>query len=441
MTSDSPDSRDRGTAPSESTWPRLVRVRGLVQLGISRALGPSGQGNSRQTTLAIAGVAIAVAATLIVISIAFALVSGPAVTGTEASYRIVPGDSASSSVMDVQGQRLGRVHPTITRIERFDGISHATPVLFTLARLQVVTDTKPASTDSPYVLVVGVIPASDGQRGTVAGLPTTGLDAGDPHYANGSYNGTWTGEAVLSAGAATVSGATRGDTLRFTSGTDTHPEFSVARVSDPVAASVGQFPVVLVHLSELQQVAGATTGDTADQILVRGDRSEGLKQRLGTIYSGSEVLTEGGLLRQRALASQLPVAISTAALIIGVVIGTLVVAATLGFELLADTTERTIMAAVGVSRRSRLFMIAVHAITVTTVGGLAGSVIWLGGVGLINLVSTRLLDTGLIARLHPLIPLAGLSTTIVIGLLSVPYLLAMSLRAKTTVTENLRGRA
>jgi putative ABC transport system permease protein len=374
----------------------------------------------------VLGVAVAVATTLLVASVALALVSGPAVAGTDAAYWIVPDGSASSAVTAVEGQRLGRVHPTAERIERFDGVESATPVLFTLTRVET-------NDDAPYVLVVGVIAHSDG---TVAGLPTDGLTPGDPFYANGGYNGTWTGEAILSTSAAQVLKVEEGDPVALGGARALAAGgVRVTRVAEPATSGVGQFPVVLVHLAEFQSVTGAAETDSADQILVRANSGADVRERLAGVYPNSEVLTQGGLLRQRAVDSQLPIAVSVAGLIVGVVVGALVVATALGFELLADAPQRAVMAAVGLSRRSRLLLVAVQGLTVTLVGGFAGIGLWLAGVGLANLISTRLLDGGIVARLHLAIGAYGVGVALLVALLAVPYLLVLG--GRTNVLERL----
>lgn len=395
---------------------RRARWLGVVGLAVRRSLSPAGRGGSRQTALTVLGVAVAVATTLVVASVALALVSGPAVDGTDAAYWIVPGGSASSAVTAVEGQRLGRVHPTSERIEGFDGVERATPVLYTLTRVE-------AEEDAPYVLVVGVV----AHRGTtVAGLPADPLAPGDPFYANGTYSGTWTGEAVLSTSAAEVLDVSEGDPIALGGGrVAAAGGVRVTRVVEPTSSGVGQFPVVLVHLAELQWVTGAGDTDSADQILVRATPSAAVRERLEGVYPSSEVLTQGGLLRQRAVDSQLPVAVSVAGLIVGVVVGALVVATALGFELLADAPQRAVMAAVGLSRRSRLLLVAAQGLTVTLAGGLAGIALWVAGVGLANLVSTRVFDGGIVARLHPAIGAYGLGVALLVALLAVPYLLVL----------------
>ncbi len=61
----------------------------------------------------------------------------------------------------------------------------------------------------------------------------------------------------------------------------------------------------------------------------------------------------------------------------------------------------------------------------TLTGGLVGIGLWLAGVGLANLVSTRLFDAGVVARLHPAIGAYGVGVAVLVALLAVPYLLVL----------------
>lgn len=416
-----------GGSISEASEMRHARWLGIMGLAVRRSLSRSGRGSSRQTMLTVLGVAVAVATTLVIASVALALISGPSVAGTDAAYWIVPGGSASSAVTAVEGQRLGRVHSTSERIETFEGVERATPVLFTLTRVE--------TGEAPYILVVGVVAHPDG---TAAGLPMEGLTPGDPFYANGSYSGTWTGEAVLSTSAAQVLNVSEGDPIPLGSGRIASVGgVRATRVVNPTSSGVGQFPVVLVHLAELQWVTGATNTDSADQILIQANPDTNVRERLVGVYPNSEVLTQGGLLRQRAMDSRLPLAVSVAGLVIGVVVGALVVATSLGFELLADAPQRAVMAAIGISRRSRLLLVATQGVTVTLAGGLVGVGLWIVGVGLANLVSTQLLDRGLVAKLHPAIGIYGVAVALLVALLAVPYLVVLS--GRTNALDNLEG--
>jgi putative ABC transport system permease protein len=400
---------------------RLARWGGLVRLGGRRVLARATGGGSRQTLLSVLGVAIAVALVLLVTSISLGLATSDTV-GSDVDYWVVPEGAASSAVTPVQGQRLGAVHQGADRIERIDGVTEATPVLTSLLR---VNRTDGSGTE--YVLALGVVPKPEG--GAVAGLSTAALTPGDPHYADGGYDGPRTGEAVASSGAVDLLGAGVGDRLEFASGSKTaNRTFRVVSTGEGEAASIAQLPVVVVHLSELQVVTGAAATDSADRILVRADaRTPAVEAALERVYPRTAVLSPDERLRRQALAAELPLAIAAAALLVSVVVGTLFLVTTLGFELAEDGVNRAVMAAVGLSRWSLAFLAAVQTVTVTLAGALAGLLLWVAGAFVVNAVTGAVYGAS-VARLHPLLAVYGVAVALLIGLLAVPYLLVVERR-------------
>jgi len=177
------------------------------------------------------------------------------------------------------------------------------------------------------VLAVGIV--NYPQFDDITDVTTTGLTEGDPYYETDE----WTGELVLSDGAAELLSASTDDSI-----TVTHPrgatdrEFRVANV-DPGTASGSQFPVVIMQLSELQAITGADRNDEAEQIVV-SSTDPSIEPLLADVYPRSTVSTREGLNAQAVFEDELPLALSITAGIIAVVIGTLFVMTTTGLSLL-----------------------------------------------------------------------------------------------------------
>lgn len=400
----------------------VARWRGLVSLAARRTTTRVFRAESGQTTLSIVGVGTAVALMLIVTSIGVGLAQTPPLVDGGVDYTIEPAGGASSSVVDVGGARLGRVHPVSERLNAREDVTFATPVLTTLLRLQA-TDGTPQT-----VLAIGVIPPDSSK--TVVGLPTDPLAPGDPYYGAGGYDGPWTGQAVVSAAAAERLNASSGDQLVHGGSAAGNRSFTVTTVSAARRAGLGQFPVVLVHLSELQAVTGGADDDVADRILV--DATADIEGELAGIYPRSTVLTRGELFGAGGSeGSQLPLAISLASFIVAVAVGTLFLMTTMGFELAADRRERAVMAAIGLSRRSRLALVVLQALVVAGLGGLLGIGLWLVGLVATNAVATTYLTDVPIAAFRPVFAVYGLGVAFLIGLLTLPYLLVVSRRAAT----------
>jgi len=367
---------------------------------------------------------------LLVTGVSLGLADEERVGTEEVDYRIVPEGGANSAVTAVEAPQLGGVHPVAERLRARPDVAYATPVLVEYVRVPVDSGNADTGDDSAVesVLMIGVVPDADRQ---LVGLSTAGLTPGDPYYANGSYDGSRTGETVISTSAAETLGVGRGDSIS-PAGTDR--SFRTVAVRRPTAVGLGQLPVAIVHLSELQAVSGATASDSANQLLVdaSGD-PDGLKQDLAGVYPRTEVLERGAVFGSGSR-SELSTAMGVSALLVSVAIGTLFVVTTMGFEVASQARTRAVLAAMGVSRRSRAVLVALGALAVAVAGGIVGVVLWLLGTVGLNAAGRFVLGVP-VARLHPVLAVYGLAVAVLVGLLAIPYLLVVSRR--TTSLEVL----
>ena len=388
----------------------MRRALALCKLGVVQTLGRFRTAEARRLVMTLLGVALAVALMVSVTSVAVGLASGSTVQGDDVDYWIVPeGGSASSIAVSVEGPRLGAVHQTTQEIEADDRVTYATPI-----QLQILQVT--AGNSSEYVLAAGVIPPEDDQQ--VIGLPTNALTPGDPHYDNGTYNGSWTGEAVLSSAAADVLGADTGTTLNASS---TDRSFRAVDVAEAdIGTGLGPVPVMLVHLSELQTITGTADGDQADQILV-STNDPSVERELTGIYPRTDVLTRSGVGGASLSTSSLPLAVAVAAFLTAVSIGALFVATLTGLDVIANRATIAAQGAMGFSRRSQTILVLSQVVTIAGLGGIAGTLLGIGGILGINWASTAYLGVGNVAMFHPLLLAYGPLVAIGIGLLASPY--------------------
>lgn len=395
---------------------RLARWRGLLGVGWQRVHHRLRNGGSRQTLVCVLGIALPVALLLLVVSISLGLVADPA-TSNGADYWVVP-EGASSAVTDVDSAQLGAVHPTAERVTERSDVEHASPMLVDFAVLNG------PEAEGLHVLVVGVVPSESQHR--VAPLPTHGLTPSDPYYANGSYDGEWTGEVVLSESAATELGVSEdGSVTPRGSGRN----FTVTSVEPPAQAGLTQLPIAVVHLSELQRLTGAHETDSADQLVVFApDGTAETERALESLYPQTTVQTRGGLLSERGTDSQLPAAMSLAALLIALTTGTLLVSTAFGFELAADRRSREVLSALGVAGRSRAAIVGTELGVVSLYGGGLGVGIWAVGLAIANRLATARFGAPL-APHDPRFMLYGIGVAMLIGFLSLPYLLVVSWRS------------
>lgn len=398
------------------------RIVGLARVAVARVVGRATGGRSRQLVSSVLGVALAIALMTTVSGIALGLASQSAIQSEDVDYWVVPeGSSASSIAVSVGGPKLGDTHDAAARLRADERVDYATPVLLRVLRVENAD-----SGTTEYVLGVGVV--SDGADRDVMGVSTASLTPGDPHYDGGGYNGTWTGEVVLSDAGAELLNASEGDSLAPADERAGDRRFAVTTVAEgDYATGTGPLPIAVFQLSELQSVSGTADADQADQILV-STNAPGVREDIETLYPHTTVVERTGVSSQQLSSSNLPLAVALTALLAALTIGTLFVATMMGLELNASRESLAVLAAVGFSQRARAFVLIVETITVAIVGALAGILLGFGGIELVNALSNRYLGVSETAVFHPGLIAYGLCVAVVIGLLASIYPVVLSRR-------------
>ncbi|ATW88307.1 putative ABC transport system permease protein [Halohasta litchfieldiae] len=386
------------------------RVVGLLGVSFRRTYVRATQTAPGRTWLSVGGVALAVGLMVVVTGIGVGIATQSTVYSENVDYWITPEtDGGSSALVDADSPQFGSVHPTAADLTAMDSIKYASPVLQQPIRLE--TD----SGGAEYVLAVGIVGHPEFTE--IADTMTAGLTPGDPYYANG----TWTGEVVLSAGAAELLSASEGDRVNVTrpqAGSERN--FSVVTV-DPGTQSGSQFPIAVMQLSELQAITGGNVNDEAGQIVVSSTDPD-IEPMLANIYPRSTVSTRAGLNAQAVFEEELPLALSVTSAIIAIVIGTLFVMTTTGLSVASDRGKIATLAAIGISRRTRFGLLASEILTITAVGGVVGVVLGAGGIRVTNIVAQQTLTSGDVASADPIVIGFGFVISGVIGLLVLPYL-------------------
>ncbi|SDD43221.1 putative ABC transport system permease protein [Natrinema hispanicum] len=342
------------------------------------------------------------------------LATSTTVYDDDVDYWIVPEtDSPESPLIATDNIQFSSVHETNDRIHGYDGVDATTPVLAQVLRIE-------SSDTAEYILVVGVINTPELDR--VVGVDSDLLTPQDPYYANGEYNGEWTGEVVLSDGAADILATSSGNSIAV-AGNNT---FTVTAI-DNQSSSTGDIPTALVQLSELQQITGAAEYDQADQFVV-STNSPSVQNKLEGVYPQSSVQTRGEMTANQVAESDLSLALALTALVVSLSIGTLFVVTTSGLEIVADQQQLAVLSAMGLSIKSQLQLVGTQTVVLTGLGGLIGTIGGLAGIRLINTIAIRTITTEPIATSHPVFIVYGIGVALVVGLLSLPVLLLTARR-------------
>jgi len=403
----------------------LGRFRALVGLAAARVAGRLRIAPQR-VLLSLLGVALAIGLMVAVSGVSLGLASESVIESEGVDYWVVPEQSDVESIaVSTGGLQLGDVHATSADIASDDRVRYATPVLLELVPVRDRT-----TGERTYVLAAGIVPQSDAE---VLGLSAASLKPGDPYYANGSYNGTWTGQVVMNDAAASVTNSSAGDSLSLAR--ETNRTLSVTNVSAGGGETAGgTVPVMVMHLSELQSLTGATESDSADQLLVSTD-DRSVRSSLEGRYPGTTVVTRSGLSAQQVSSSNLPLAVAVAAFVSAVVVGVLFVTTLMGLEVSADRQQLGALAAMGVSSRSRSLLVAAETIVISLLGGVVGIGVGLVGIAGVNRLGLAVFGVDTVAVFEPYLAGYALLVTLLIGLVGAAYPVLLSRR--TDVLEVL----
>jgi len=390
----------------------LRRLWNVIGLAIRRVLGRTRIAPHR-VLLTVLGVSVAIGLMIAVTSISLGLASESVVTGEEIDYWIVPEEANVQSIaISSGGLQLGDVHRTSSQLTQDQRVRYATPVLL---ELMPIRDT--VTGDRAYVLAVGVIPEDDHD---ILGLSMDALHSGDPYYANGTYNGSWTGEAIVNTATAKLANVTTGSTITL-AGTNANRSFRATAIQEgDTTTPTGTIPLMVVHLAELQRMTDAVDGDQADQILVStNDRS--VRIALESRYPRTTVVTQTGLSTQQLSTSNLPLAVALAAFLASVIVGVLFVTTLMALEVNADREQLGVLVAIGYSSRTRSVLIATETIIISLIGGVLGIGVGLVGIALTNFIGASLFDISDIATFDPRLIGYAFVVTLVIGTLGAIY--------------------
>jgi putative ABC transport system permease protein len=402
---------------------RFTRLRGSAELGAAVVIQRLRHTAPRRILYSVLGVALAIGLFVLVAGIGIGLATGDAAVGSNADYWIVPESESSATLpVSVGGPQLGSVHDVAAQLSERNDVRYASPVAVTLAELTHGNTTE-------YVLVFGVVAHPDLRAGGLSAAPLT---PGDPHYANGTYDGPKTNEMVISSATADLLATSVDETVLFGVPDGSGPpstRMTITNVSAGGTPGFDSVPVALVHLSELQALTGDIDKDSADQMVIAAD-SPVVRDDLESLYERTEVVTRSSASSVGADAD-LALAVGGAGLVVSLVVGSLFVATTIGLEIRRDRQLWATLSALGFSTSSRALVIVAQTGLVTLTGGVIG--IGLGRIAIIaaNVSINQYLDETTVAVFRLDVALAALVVSAGIVVLTGPYLLWLTSRGTT----------
>jgi len=337
-----------------------IRVRSIAAFSIAQL-----RHYPARTALAALGVALAV----LLMTLMAGLSEGATTAGTDALQWIdrdlwmTTGnlELAPGAVGGVRNQ-LTDAHAVTSEVAAREDVASAGALSF-----QAVYASR-TGTEGSFRTVVGVgATDTDDSKLNVRNGP--GFSGGDSHYADGSYDGPWSGEVVIDERTAAALNASVNDTIHVGGTVGNAREFRVVGVSPTFSTFLGTETVTL-HSSELQALTGSTGSDPASIVAItvaEGADPDDVEAELESEY-GYEVRTNREQLRAFVGSNAGLVVGVTALSIVAVLSGIVLVVNVLATLIAHQRRELAALRAVGVS-------------TLTLVGAVLGQGVGIGLLG------------------------------------------------------------
>lgn len=367
-----------------------------------------------RTVLAVFGVAMAVLASVLLVSVGLGVVetgqekfdqSGRDLWVTGGPIKLQPG-----AVGGFEGS-LVNSHTVAEQISQRHDVATAIPMAF-----QTVYASP--NTSSFKTIVAAGAPA----RG-----PSVTISEGqefqyeDVHYANGSYDGPMTREAVLDRRTAELLDVGINDTIYVggTLATARQQNFTVVGISPTYSRFIGS-PTVTLHLSELQELVGTTTSDRGTFITVDVHGTEDIsavKTALEEEYPTYTVRTNREQFRSIAERQSVVIVSGASLALLAVVAGILLLINLQLSYILRHEYVFAALKAIGTSPSSLFALVSIHALCLGIVGGVVGIGLAVPSVWALNAIAGAVTGFSQVVSLSSSVLLAGLGVAICVSFL------------------------
>lgn len=369
-----------------------------------------------RTVLAILGVAMAVLATVLLVSVGTGVID----TGQQkfdASGRDlwVSGGAIELRPGSVGGfqNTLVNAHPVANNITARDDVATAVPMAFQTVYVGQNT--------SAYETVVGVGAPAHGPSVSIAdGRPFQTTE--DVHYAGGTYDGPMTNEVVIDQRTADLLGVGVNDTIHIggTLATARENEYVVRGISPTYSRFVGA-PTAVMHLSELQEVTGTTASDRATFISVRlADTANPttVRQEIQQDYPDYTIRTNEQQL-EATLQQKVKVIASGLSLVVLAVVAGILLTMNLQLSFVYQQRERfAALQALGMRQTSLVAVVMINTLLIGILGGLVGVILAVPSTRAINWVAATLSGFENVVSLSQQILVGGFVAATAVSLLS-----------------------
>ena len=358
------------------------RLRGLVGMAVAQL-----RHDRLRTILAVLGVAMAVLASVMLVSVGFGVLetgqqkfdqSGRDLWVTGGPVELQPGTVGGfkNSLIDA--------HTVERELEAREDVRTANPLIFQTLYV--------SSNQSEFETIVGVGAASRGP--SLNFVEGGGIRAGDTHYANGTYEGPMQHEVIIDERTASQYNLSVNDTVYLggTLASANRNEFTVVGISSTYSSFVGA-PTVVLPPSELQEITGTTASDRATMMSVQvadGYDVAATGDRVQADYPEYTVRTNQEQLQATLQEQAVVLASGTGLVVMAVVAGILLL---LNLQLSFVYRHRETfgaLRAIGTSPWSLVAVVIVNTLTIGVIGGIVGIGLAVPSIWAVNIVAATI---------------------------------------------------
>ena len=392
--------------------------------------------NKVRSALSITGVAVAVISIVVIASVGNGLLATGETTFKQSTMHLW----LTGECVDVSSQYLGAeeagidgAHALSDQLRREEHIALASPIL-----TEVVYAFKEGEAPKP-LFGIGIKGAVGGADQMVSTSSGTGL-ARSSHYNAGRYDGKWTYEVLIDSRGALALSASVGDEI-FVGKTLSEAEdnrFRIVGITDSLSMFSSN-PMIVFHLSELQDLTGNKYYDRVNLMVIRlhdPGAADEVKAMLEDKYP-YEVSTNSEYLRKILKQNAVVLVSATAIVALAVIMGMVLVVATMLLSLSDRKREIGILKVLGFSRGSILMSIGLEGLIICGIGGVIGCALSFPISELLNTLIYRAVGFNNLVVIKAEFVYMGLSLAVAMGLVSTAVYVAGISRIKPM--DLLRG--
>ncbi len=295
-----------------------------------------------------------------------------------------------------------------TEMEATDGVANAVPLAFETVYV--------GTGDGEFETFIGT-----GVPGSGSAVRVTDGDglSGDPHYADGTYEGDRTNELLVDQETAAALDISVGDTVNVggSLAVARNTEFTVVGISPTFEQMLGA-PTVTMPLSELHQVTGTTRTEPATfiTITVEDDADIGAVQHdLEAAYPEYDVRSNQEQLEAVLQEQVLVLAAGGALVLLAVGAGIALTVSLLSLVVFQQRREFAALQAQGISPPLLIATVVGQGLTIGLLGGLVGVSLTQPAVSILNQALSSVVGFEGLVQTADMIYIGGFTIAVVIG--------------------------